>query len=104
LLLGIPPEGFDVAGAEVDSIALPAVAPGIPAELLTRRPDIVAAEASLESAHANVAAARAAFFPSINLTASGGWRASLSPASLPIRRPALRLASRLRRRSSTPAA
>jgi NodT family efflux transporter outer membrane factor (OMF) lipoprotein len=72
LLLGLPPEGFNVAGADVDSIALPAVAPGIPAELLTRRPDIVAAEAGLESAHANVAAARAAFFPSINLTASGG--------------------------------
>jgi NodT family efflux transporter outer membrane factor (OMF) lipoprotein len=72
LLLGIPPEGFEVAGTDVDSLALPAVAPGIPAELLTRRPDIVAAEANLESAHANVAAARAAFFPSINLTASGG--------------------------------
>ena len=72
LLLGIPPEGFDVAGTEVDSLALPAVAPGLPAERLARRPDIVAAEANLQSAHANVAAARAAFFPSINLTGSGG--------------------------------
>jgi len=72
LLLGRPPEGFDVAGTELDDLALPAVAPGLPSELLIRRPDIVAAEANLESAHANVEAARAAFFPTISLTGSGG--------------------------------
>jgi NodT family efflux transporter outer membrane factor (OMF) lipoprotein len=72
LLLGRAPEGFDVAGADIESIALPDVAPGLPSELLTRRPDVVAAEASLQSAHANVAAARAAFFPTISLTGSGG--------------------------------
>ena len=72
LLLGRAPEGFDVAGADVEDIALPEVAPGLPAELLTRRPDVVAAEASLESAHANVQAARAALFPTLSLTGSGG--------------------------------
>ena len=72
LLLGQAPEGFDVAGNDVESIALPEIAPGLPAELLTRRPDVVAAEASLESAHANVKAARAAFFPTLSLTGSGG--------------------------------
>ena len=73
LLLGRPPEGFDVAGSDVETIALPDIAPGLPAELLTRRPDVVAAEASLESAHANVQAARAAFFPTLSLTGSGGF-------------------------------
>lgn len=72
LLLGQPPENFDVAGSDIENIALPEVAPGLPAELLTRRPDVVAAEASLESAHANVSAARAAFFPTLSLTGSGG--------------------------------
>ena len=72
LLLGRAPEGFDVAGTDVENLALPVVAPGLPADLLIRRPDVVAAEASLQSAHANVAAARAAFFPSIALTGSGG--------------------------------
>lgn len=72
LLLGRPPEGFDVAARDIESMALPNVAPGLPSELLIRRPDIAAAEASLEAGHANVAAARAAMFPSISLTGSGG--------------------------------
>src|SRR5437773_61602 len=72
LLLGRPPEGFDVAAADLETLTIPDVAPGLPAELLVRRPDVVTAEANLDSAHANVAAARAAFFPTISLTGSGG--------------------------------
>jgi multidrug efflux system outer membrane protein len=72
VLLGKAPEGFDVKAQNLDGIALPLVAPGMPSELLLRRPDIAEAEANLSSAHANVDAARAAFFPAISLTGSAG--------------------------------
>ena len=73
ILLGMPPEGFAISDISLASIGQPQTAPGLPAEILTRRPDIVAAEANLVSAHADLQVARAAFLPSINLTASGGF-------------------------------
>lgn len=72
ILLGRPPEGFTVNGDSLGALSAPVVAPGLTSELLARRPDIATAEANLRAAHADLAAARAAFFPSITLTASGG--------------------------------
>jgi multidrug efflux system outer membrane protein len=59
------------------SAAVPAVAVGLPAEVLLRRPDVLAAEQKLIAANANIGAARAAFLPKIVLTAVAG---SASPA------------------------
>ena len=72
LLVGQPPEGFEVAAATLDALAEPQVAPGLPMDLLRRRPDVYTAEASLRAADANLVAARAALLPTLTLTAAGG--------------------------------
>jgi len=60
----------------------PAVAPDLPSELLTRRPDVVAAEANLRAGSANLTAARAAMFPSLTLTVSAGVQNPALPATV----------------------
>lgn len=68
LLLGRPPQGFAVQGNTLAAITLPPVTAGLPSELLLRRPDIRMAEANLRAANFDIGAARAARFPSLDLT------------------------------------
>lgn len=72
LLVGRQPEQFQVAGSGLEALVEPRVAPGLPVQLLTRRPDIYLAEANLRAADANLVAARAAMLPTLTLTAAGG--------------------------------
>jgi len=56
-----------------EQTATPALAAGLPSELLVARPDVLAAEERLRAARANIGAARAAFFPTISLTGAAGF-------------------------------
>lgn len=78
VLLGRSPkdiiEGQIQRGQTLKNIrVIPEVPTGLPADLLTRRPDVRQAEGQLIAANANVGAARAAFFPTLSLTAQGGY-------------------------------
>ena len=72
LLVGAPLDLPPLAGQLDAESALTVLRPGLPSDLLTHRPDILAAEHQLRAANANIGAARAAFFPRITLTASAG--------------------------------
>ena len=86
VLLGRPPAAIPRAGGLGDQLP-PKVPSGLPASLLERRPDVVAAEQLLVAANANVGAAKALFYPTITLTGSMGAVSSgltnfLTPESL----------------------
>jgi multidrug efflux system outer membrane protein len=73
VLIARTPESLTVRGGSMSRLRIPRVTPGLPSELIGQRPDIREAEAQLASANASVLSARAAFFPSIQLTAEGGY-------------------------------
>jgi outer membrane protein, multidrug efflux system len=81
VLVGRAPEHFAAAGGSTFHIVVPKVTPGLPSDLINQRPDIRQAEAQLVSANHSVESARAAFFPTIQLTGQTGLQ-SVALASL----------------------
>jgi outer membrane protein, multidrug efflux system len=86
VLVGKTPESIDVTSGSLTEISRPAITAGLPSQLLSRRPDVAEAEQQLIAANADITAARAALFPDIALTASGGYESSrlaslISPAN-----------------------
>lgn len=71
-LLGEPVQALPASQEAIITLQWPAIGSGVPSELLTRRPDIAAAEARLAAASANVQVARAAMLPKLTLGASLG--------------------------------
>ena len=77
VLVGQTPDAIDVDTGTLTSLSTPPIIEGLPSQLLSRRPDIAESEQQLISANADITVARAALFPNIQLTASGGY---VSPA------------------------
>jgi NodT family efflux transporter outer membrane factor (OMF) lipoprotein len=71
LLLGRVPQDFTVRTETLADLQLPAIASGQPGDLLQRRPDVRAAESELVAANADIGVARAALYPSMELSATG---------------------------------
>lgn len=72
VLVGEAPANFSIESSEWRT-ALPVIPAGVPATVLTRRPDVSAAQTSVMAAQSRVGVAQAAWFPNIALTASGGY-------------------------------
>jgi NodT family efflux transporter outer membrane factor (OMF) lipoprotein len=75
VLLGKPAPDFHLPPRELN-VEPPALDAGLPSDLLERRPDIAEAERQMAVANAQIGIARAAYFPSLNLFANGGWQAA----------------------------
>jgi NodT family efflux transporter outer membrane factor (OMF) lipoprotein len=76
VLVGKPPERFNARGGSMMAITVPRVTPGLPSELINRRPDVRQAEQQLKSVNYGVESARAAFFPTIQLTGQLGYQSN----------------------------
>ena len=76
LLVARAPADFAVRGGSTTQISVPRITPGMPSELLYQRPDVRQAEAQLAASNFSVDAARAAFFPQIQLTGTTGFQSA----------------------------
>jgi NodT family efflux transporter outer membrane factor (OMF) lipoprotein len=75
VLIGVSPSEFSIPYRRLDQ-ALPTIPVGVPSDLLERRPDIAAAERQVAESNAQIGVARAAYFPSLTLSASGGYEST----------------------------
>lgn len=75
VLLGSVPAEFSMAAEPLKPVDL-RIPPGLPSSLLERRPDIAAAERAMAAANSRIGIAKAAFFPSLTLTGTGGFESA----------------------------
>ncbi len=75
ILVGKAPADFALPPAPL-ALTVPVMPPGLPSELLERRPDIAAAERQMAAANAQIGVAQAAYFPTLTLNGVFGFRAN----------------------------
>jgi outer membrane protein, multidrug efflux system len=75
VLVGKAAPDFHIASREL-TVQPPTLNAGLPSDLLERRPDIAEAEREMAVANAQIGIAKAAYYPSFNLFANGGWQAA----------------------------
>jgi NodT family efflux transporter outer membrane factor (OMF) lipoprotein len=75
MLMGKTPADLSIPFSPLDGPP-PEVPAGVPSELLERRPDIAAAERQAQAANAQIGVAEAAYYPTVTLSATGGFEAS----------------------------
>ena len=75
VLIGVPASSFTLPVASLNAVP-PVMPPGLPSELLERRPDIASSERQMVSANARIGIAKAAYFPLFNLGPSAGFEST----------------------------
>jgi NodT family efflux transporter outer membrane factor (OMF) lipoprotein len=75
VLVGVPPSNFTLSSAPISGLP-PSIPTFLPAQLLERRPDVASAEREAAQANAAIGLARTAFFPSVTLSATGGYESA----------------------------
>jgi NodT family efflux transporter outer membrane factor (OMF) lipoprotein len=75
ILIGKPPSDFSIKETSV-AMTLPQIPSAIPSVMLERRPDVASAERRVAAANAQIGVAKAAYYPSLSLSASTGYQSS----------------------------